>query len=240
MDRHSETRWASSRVDSYGGPMATLTDLWPIFALRARQGDLELRPVRDEDFPELVELVRDGIHDPATMPFSVPWTDAPATDLPRRYLTHYWEQRAATSPQRWSLDLVVRREGEVVGIQGVSTENFLVTRTGETGSWLARRHHRKGLGTRMRQAVCALAFDHLGFEEVTSAAFTDNPASLGVSRKVGYRDNGEFRVQRRDGERATSRALVLTPERFVRAAEPLEVEGAEAVRRFLGIDASDT
>lgn len=217
--------------------MTTLADLWPIFGLRVRQGDLELRAVRDDDLPELVDLVLAGIHDPARMPFVVPWTDAPAAELPARYLRHYWQQRSTTSPERWSLDLIVRRDGEVVGIQGVSTENFLVTRTGETGSWLAQRFQGQGLGTRMRQAVCALAFDHLGFEEVTSTAFTDNPASLGVSRKVGYRDNGERRARRRPGERATSRGLVLTPEAFVRAGEPLEVEGAAAVRRFLGIDA---
>lgn len=217
--------------------MPTLEDLWPIFGLRARQGDLELRAVRDEDLPELVALVLDGVHDASRMPFSVPWTDAAPDELPRRYLAHYWAQRGATSPQRWSLDLVVRRGGEAVGIQGISTHDFPVTRTGETGSWLGRRFQGQGVGTRMRQAVCALAFDHLGFEEVTSAAFTDNPQSLGVSRKVGYRDNGERRVQRREGELATSRGLVLVPSAFVRAPEPLEVEGAAAVRAFLGIDA---
>lgn len=216
----------------------TLADLWPPFGLRLRQGDLELHAVRDEDFPELVELVLDGIHDAARMPFIVPWTDAPPAELPARYLKHYWEQRGQTGPRRWSLDLVVRRDGEAVGIQGISTENFLVTRTGETGSWLARRHQGRGIGTRMRQAVCAFAFDHLGFEEVTSSAFTDNAQSLAVSRKVGYRDNGEWRVQRREGERATSRGLVLTPEAFVRAEEPLRVEGVEALRNFLGIDAA--
>jgi RimJ/RimL family protein N-acetyltransferase len=211
--------------------MTTLADLWPIFGLRVRQGDLELHALRDEDFPELVDLVLGGIHEPARMPFSVPWTDASPSELPARYLRHYWEQRSTTSPQRWSLDLVVRRNSEAIGVQGVSTENFLVTRTGETGSWLAQRFQGQGLGTRMRQAV-----DHLAFEEVTSTAFTDNPASLGVSRKVGYRDNGEWRVRRREGERATSRGLVLTPGAFVRANEPLEVEGAATVRRFLGID----
>lgn len=218
--------------------MATLADLWPFFGLRARQGDLELHAVRDEDLPELVALVLDGVHDPARMPFSVPWTDATPAELPRRYLAHYWAQRSEMSVERWSLDLVVRRDGTAVGIQGISTQNFLVTRTGETGSWLGRRFQGQGIGTRMRQAVCALAFDHLGFEEVTSAAFTDNPQSLNVSRKVGYRENGERRVQRREGECATSRGLVLVPESFVRADEPLVVEGAAAVRRFLGIEGS--
>jgi RimJ/RimL family protein N-acetyltransferase len=37
----------------------------------------------------------------------------------------------------------------------------------------------------MRQAICAFICDELEAGEITSGAFTDNPASLGVSRKVG-------------------------------------------------------
>jgi RimJ/RimL family protein N-acetyltransferase len=42
----------------------------------------------------------------------------------------------------------------------------------------------------MRAAVLHLAFDGLGAQWATSAAFENNPASLGVSRKLGYRDDG--------------------------------------------------
>ena len=62
-------------------------------------------------------------------------------------------------------------EGRLVGVQGVSTRDFPVTRTGETGSWLGQQFHGRGIGTLMRQAICVLCLDHLGFEEVTSAAF---------------------------------------------------------------------
>ena len=61
---------------------------------------------------------------------------------------------------------------------------------GETGSWLGMKHHGRGIGTVMRQALCAFMCDHLDAAEVTSAAFVDNHASLAVSRKVGYRENG--------------------------------------------------
>jgi len=62
----------------------------------------------------------------------------------------------------------------------------LVTRTTETGSWLARRFQGRGIGTAMRQIIAAFAFDHLDTRHVTSAAFSDNVASASVSRKVGY------------------------------------------------------
>jgi RimJ/RimL family protein N-acetyltransferase len=84
--------------------------------------------------------------------------------------------------------------------------------------------------------MCAFLFDHLGFEEITSGAFTDNPASLAVSRKVGYRDNGVRRLKRREGELATNLGLVLTPEDFVRGEHPLEVHGLAPFRRSIGLD----
>jgi hypothetical protein len=89
----------------------------------------------------------------------------------------------------------------------------------------------------MRRAMCELLLDHLGFEEITSAAFLDNPASLGVSRKVGYRPTAVSRIKRREGELALNQGLVLTPETFVRDAEPIRVTGAEAVRSFIGLGA---
>ena len=104
--------------------------------------------------------------------------------------------------------------GTLVGLQAFHTTNFAVVRSGETGSWLGRCFQGQGIGTRMRRAVCALAFDHLGAVEVTSAAFLDNPASLAVSRKVGYEPNGRLRLVRRENEVAVNQRLVLTPETF--------------------------
>ncbi len=155
--------------------------------------------------PALLELVLAGVHDPAVMPFSTPWTDAAPADLLRQSAAYYWRSRADFSPASWSLDLVVRLAGEIVGVQALFGENFPVTRVAETGSWLGRAHQGRGIGTLMRQAACALVLDHLGGEQLTSAAYEDNPASLAVSRKVGYVDNGVERRQRRDGELAVLR-----------------------------------
>lgn len=87
----------------------------------------------------------------------------------------------------------------------------------------------------MRQTLCAFMFDHLDAAEVTSAAFVDNPASLAVSRKVGYKENGIGRLQRRDGEMALSQRLVLTAEALKRPELELEVEGLRPLRELLGL-----
>ena len=206
--------------------MDAVEQLWPPFALRVTCGPLELRALRDDDFPEIVAVAHAGIHAPDRMPFYVPWTDARGVELERGFLQYHWRQRAELSPESWSLDLGVWHEGRLVGVQGVSTRDFPVTRTGETGSWLGQEHHGRGIGTLMRQAVCVLCFDHLGFEELTSGAFTDNPASLAVSRKVGYRPNGERRLARK-GALATNVQTVLRPEDLVRPPYDVSVVGAD-------------
>jgi RimJ/RimL family protein N-acetyltransferase len=171
------------------------------------------------------------------MPFCVPWTDASDPDelpaeLPAVVVADAWPPSAVDS---WELNLCVLWEGEVVGIQGVATRDFPTLRFGETGSWLGRRFQGHGIGTAMRQAFCALLFDELGFEFVTSAAFTDNQASIQVSHKVGYRDNGiDWQHPARDA-RGTLQRMLLLPEDLVRG-HPLTVTGAAAMRRFVGIE----
>lgn len=216
-----------------GMPSLTLEQIWPPFGLRLEAGDLVLTALREGDIPELVALALDGIHDPAFMPFEFPWTDAPTEELPANYVRYVGRVLAGQTPESTSLQLVVRRAGEVVGIQALEGSDFAVTRTLETGSWLVRRRQGEGIGTRMRQVACAFAFDHLGAERVTSSAFVDNPSSLAVSRKVGYQDNGREWNKRRD-DVAEEQRLVLTPETF-RRGEPVQVSGAESYREFLGL-----
>ena len=213
--------------------MVEASELWPPFGLVIRAGELRLTPVADDDLPGLVELALAGIHDPDWMPFDVPWTLAPPAELPRRYAQHYWEVRAAFRPEDFTLDFAVRQDGQLVGVQGFAARDFPVLRTAETGSWLGAAFQGHGIGTRMRQAVCAFLFDVLGATQVSSAAYVDNPASLAVSRKVGYRTDGMVR-KNRQGRPVDSCRLLLDPEAFVRG-DPIEVTGAEPLRRFLGV-----
>ena len=210
-----------------------LIDLWPPYGVCISEGDLELRIVRESDAPELVELVRSGIHDPDAMPFLFPWTRRSDDEAPAEYMRFMARTKAGCGPDDWDLQFAVRLGGELVGTQGITAKNFAVLRTAETGSWLALRHQGQGIGTRMRRAVCTFAFDELDATEVTSHAFVDNPASLAVSRKVGYRDNGTRRVAR-EGALAVEQSFVLRPDDLVRT-DPIRTTGAEALRSFLGL-----
>jgi RimJ/RimL family protein N-acetyltransferase len=211
----------------------TPSDLWPPHGLVLRAGDLTLTPIVDDDLPGLVELALSGIHDPDRFPFLTPWTRTPAAEMPARFAGYHWSQRAAFGGDHVNIDFAVRRAGELVGTQGFAGGPYAITRSAETGSWLARRFQGQGIGTRMRQAICAFLFDHLGAAEVTSGAWTDNPESLAVSRKVGYR-LGDLSRKARDGVMVLDRRLVLGPDDLVRG-DPVEVSGVEPLRAFLGL-----
>jgi len=215
--------------------MPTVADLLPVLGLRITAGPLELRGITDDDLVLLAELATQGIHDPESMPFFFPWTDVSAEELLRNFAQYHWRTRAEFSVNAWVMNLGVWHEGTLVGVQGIETKDYLVTRTGETGSWLGRRFHGRGIGTSMRQAICAFVFGHLDAQEITSGAFLDNPSSLAVSRKVGYRENGVRRLQRRDGELALNQMLVLRPEDLVRGEHELVVEGLDAFRASIGL-----
>jgi RimJ/RimL family protein N-acetyltransferase len=210
----------------------------PLLGLRITAGPLELRGITDDLLGPLANLAVKGVHDPGLMPFSTPWTLAPAAELPRNMAQHYWLQRASWRTEKWSADLATFWHGELVGSQGLDTHDYLITRTGETMSWLSREFHGRGIGTAMRQVMCAFAFDYLDAESITSAAYADNPASLAVSRKVGYADNGRDRRSRMD-QPVTLQRIVLSPENLVRFPDELTVEGLPEFRRSIGLDQAE-
>ncbi len=224
--------------------MLTLEDVFPPFALRISCGPLELRVLRDEDLPELVEVVRAGIQVPGLpMPFLTAWHEEPyspgAPDgFPTTSLQWWWTQRATFAPEEWRLALVVRRHGELVGVQDLHATDFAQTRCVMTGSWLGRAHQGLGTGTLMRQLVVGFAFDELDADRCESGYIVGNHASAAVSRKVGYVDNGRRRIVQRTRQGKVGvdeQRVTVTPATFVRPADPVAVEGAEVLRRFLGI-----
>ena len=218
----------------------TIQDVLPALGLRIRasspDGDLELVGITDDLLPGLAEVAAAGIHEPEKMPFVVPWTDTEPERFALQLAQYHWQTRARWSPDHWELNLAVLQDGRPIGTQGVGTHDYLVTRVGETGSWLGQAFQGRGAGTTMRRAICAFLFDHLDAVRITSGHFTDNPASGAVSRKVGYRDNGTERRRRRAGELATMIHLTLDRGDFDRGGVEIEVEGLEAFRRSIGLD----
>lgn len=214
--------------------MMPLTEIWPLFGLELRTPCLSLTPVRDEQLPELVDAVLAGIHDPAVMPFGVPWTDAPRDVLIRETAKHQWRQRCSVDRDSWTINFAVSFEGRVVGMQDVGARNFPLLRTVHSGSWLTQDAQGRGLGKEMRAAILLFAFDHLGAHAALSEAADWNGASLGVSRGLGYEPNGVSDVVARAGQVTRQVHLRLEADSFRRPGWELEVAGSEPVLSLLG------
>ena len=221
---------AGRRRVRYIRQMLTLTDVWPLFALEITSPRLTMRIVRDEDIPGIVDAALAGIHDPAVMPFSVPWTDAPREQMTQSMAQFQWSLRTGVRRDHWTLDFVILLDGVPIGTQSIGAGNFSLTRTVTSGSWLTREHHGKGYGKEMRAAILLFAFDHLGAEIAESGATVWNQQSLGVSRSLGYQDNGLKRVPARAGETNEMLELRLDAADFIRPEWDITVAGLEHAR----------
>jgi RimJ/RimL family protein N-acetyltransferase len=188
-------------------------EVWPLFGLRIKTPALELRLPTDVDLVGLAHLAARGIHDDDFMPFAFPWTRRPSPDLERGVLQHHWALRAQWSPGNWHLGLVVLRDGIIVGNQGIGASDFAIRRVVATGSWVGREFQGQGIGKEMRAAVLHLAFEGLGAVRAFSSAREDNIGSLGVSRSLGYQQDGDD-IRNVEGTAVREIRMILSRQRW--------------------------
>lgn len=216
--------------------MLSPSDVWPLFDLTITSPRLVMRIVRDDDLPGIVAAAQAGIHDPAVMPFSVPWTDADPVEMARGMARHQWELRAGTRPEHWTLNFTVMLDGVPIGTQSLGASRFSSTRTVNSGSWLTAAQQGKGYGKEMRAAALLFAFDHLGAHVAESSAAVWNQASLGVSSSLGYRQGVVRPIEPRPGHPDELQEVRLFAAEFKRPAWDIAVEGFDAVRRDLFVE----
>jgi RimJ/RimL family protein N-acetyltransferase len=202
-----------------------LTDHYAAYGLRLRTPRLELRLPDLDDLARLADVAIEGVHDPAEMPFLTPWTGAEPAVLGRSLITYHLGVLAASTPTDWHLPFAVVFDGGPIGIQSVQAREFDVCREVSTGSWIGQRFQGKGIGTEMRAAILQLAFEELGAVEAISAARDSNVASTGVSRKLGYGDDGLERWAVR-GELTVHRRFRLNrPAWLAHRTVPVTIDG---------------
>ena len=154
---------------------------WPLDELVLRSPDLELRGMTEAWARRLADIVPDDLeHHPALAHVS------PGADV----LQAYWRNKGLWLPSDWVAELVVLHDGDPIGLQALEGKDFATERTVDTHSWLVRSARGRGFGKQRRAAVLSLAFDHLGATSAVSEAWSDNAASLGVSRSLGYVESG--------------------------------------------------
>jgi RimJ/RimL family protein N-acetyltransferase len=213
-----------------------LAEHLPMFALEVRTPRLVLRYPDDADALALAELAAEGVHDPDSQPFQVLWTKVDPPHQQRNTLSWFWDQRATAQRDDWQFPLAAVVDGEVVGVQGVGARSWSVLREVGTGSWLGMAFQGQGIGTEMRAAALHLAFAGFGAARATTGAWEDNPSSLTVTRRLGYRPNGVFR-EVRDGEAVPMHRFALDRTDWEPASrDDIELVGAQAVAELFGTE----
>jgi RimJ/RimL family protein N-acetyltransferase len=209
---------------------------WPLLDLRLTSGDLELAPLVEADLAEVVRLLPADLElNPAATRFAVD------ESTHRGVVVHqeYWRSYGTWTTQAWRFHLAVRRDGQLLGLQELEGNEFLRLRTVDTSSWVVEAARGAGIGKAMRRAVLALAFDHLGARAAITSAWHDNHASLGVSRSLGYRPNGESLLARGDGvDTLVHLRMTLDDWRAAGGAPAVTVTGVREALPLFGLDES--
>jgi len=150
----------------------------PVFRPVIVTARLVLRPLRPSDAPDMVAGA--GDLDVSRMLARVPhpYTEDDASTV--------IATSAANAIGRRGIVLAITLAGRLIGQIGLTGIHW---RNG-VGYWLARPHWGKGYATEAVGAVVAYAFEELHLPFVRAGVFADNPASLHVLAKLGFRRIG--------------------------------------------------
>ena len=183
---------------------------WPLFDVVIRTPRLEVRYPDDSLLIELATLAAQGVHDPDEMPFTAPWTRAKSPQLEKVRVQAFVgssgimdTRRLAlcrSGGRRWTSRWPPRFVRQVIRRHQDGHDRILVN---------VCAHQGDGIGKEMRAAVLHLAFAGLGAQLAYSGSFEDNAASFGVSRSLGYVENGD-EIKDREGKSARLIGFKLT------------------------------
>jgi RimJ/RimL family protein N-acetyltransferase len=208
---------------------------WPLAGLRLSCRDVTLRPVREADLPALADVLPADFEQDPRLELFPGLSDG--QNQRRLFYQGYWKSLGTWSPSSWVLHFAVAYQGSLVGVQTLEGESFPQLRTVDSASWLVPEVRGRGLGVAMRTAVLGLSFDHLGAVAAVSSAVAGNAASLGVSRRIGYVENGVGLIAVPGGSVAELRNLRLTAAAWRAAGhgETVTVEGVEPCLPWFGL-----
>ena len=212
-------------------------DHWPLFDLEVRTPRLTLRYLDDVLAEQLLAVAAAGVHDPATMPFTIPWTDLASPQMEREAMRFYWTSRADTRPASWNLLFAGVVDDSVIGSIDLRSADFPQLREFGTGSWIGREFQGRGYGKELRAAAIALGFDGLGAEVAHTSAWHDNAASLGVTRSLGYEQVGTRRALRRGEPDELFQFRMTSDHCATIRRDDITLHGLDAAREFLGVSA---
>jgi RimJ/RimL family protein N-acetyltransferase len=168
--------------------------------MELRDGELELRPWREDDASAVYDACQDAEIQRWIPVIPRPYTMADALAFVRGEaapdITH---------------SLAVTEKGTLVGAIGMRVSDQ--SRTGHIGYWCAPQARGHGVTTRALRLVSRFGLEELGLERLELITDPDNRASQRVAEKVGFRQEGVLRshLPHPDGRRRDSVMFSLLP-----------------------------
>jgi RimJ/RimL family protein N-acetyltransferase len=207
---------------------------WPLFDLRLRTPDLELRVATETQVSRLADILPVDLEKDPTLPTYA--YDEPRVARGVSTMQGYWRAFGTWRPDSWTLPFVVFRDGELIGEQALEGDDFARLRTVDSFSVLVPQARGHGYGKQMRDAVLALAFGPLQAACAITSAWHDNHASLGVSRALGYLPNGQHLHRRDDGADVMVHLRLTREDWLARPDRPeIEISGFEPCLPLFGL-----
>ena len=121
--------------------------------------------------------------------------------LPARYSVRDAREFIRRSKQglgegsKCDLFVTLRETGEIIGGCGLD-QIRLDFRNAHVGYWIARPQWGKGYASEAASLLISAGFRELGLHRVHTGAFPDNPRSMRVLRRLGFRIEGRAREDR--------------------------------------------
>lgn len=162
----------------------------PIHLPELRDGDLRLRPPREDDVEAVCRICQD--------PDIQRWTRVPSPYRPE-HAAHFvaLSADALTRGEGAHCVAVDADDDRVLGAVGLSVDGAELS--GELGYWVAATERGRGVATRGGRLLCRLGFEELGLGYIGLMAAAGNAASNGVARRLGFTHEGTRRRAMIDG-----------------------------------------
>ena len=146
---------------------------------------LSLRAFTPEDAAALHRLINDWqvTRNLALVPFPYP------RDLADTWIASTLRQIDAGTAYHLAITGKEGAEELIIGAIGLRIDPK--TRHGQLGYWVGTRYWGHGVGTEAATRFVRWAFSNLDIEAIDANVFTDNPASMAVLRRIGFREIGE-------------------------------------------------
>jgi len=146
---------------------------------------LLLRPFREADIPEIVQLLNDPAIAKTTLNIPYPYNEEKA----REWLD--FQQQGWESGQEHTFAITRQEDGRLLG--AISIRANARHKKAEIGYWIGSPYWGQGYATEAARAIIRYGFETLDLNRIYALHFSENPASGRVMQKAGMQFEGVLR-----------------------------------------------